>query len=165
MGRITVTDDTSIPRTITFGGSPLVNWYLYVRAGDLYIQHEYAGIIESPEAQIVTATLQAVVDVDVIVDPTDATVAKMYVLLDGGAVYVIDVTSDPVGEQPTLQNIDDSDNYNFETPDFDNLETFEYGQGWPVTPESATYYETFDWSSPIADEFEDFSSGGGWPGT
>jgi hypothetical protein len=111
MAFITFTDDTDIPKTITFGGSPLVRWYLYLRnpSRNLYIQREDNGVL-GPETLILLpispplpdSPLNGIEDVDIVVDPSDATKAHIYFTSDG-TLWRFTVTSTPIGEQPTQQ--------------------------------------------------------------
>lgn len=114
MAFITFTDDTDIPKTITFGGSPLVRWYLYLRnpSRNLYVQREDNGVL-GPETLILLpispplpdSPLNGIEDVDIVVDPNDATKAHIYFTSDG-TLWRFTVTSTPIGEQPTQQVFD-----------------------------------------------------------
>jgi hypothetical protein len=115
---ITFTDDTNRPKTITFGGSPLVRWYLYLRdpSRDLYMRREDNGvlaaevfIVEPIDPSLPDAPLQGIEDMDIVVDPNDATKARIYWTSDG-TVWCVVVTSSPIGEQPTKQVFDRQSN-------------------------------------------------------
>lgn len=108
MTQLTSSDDASVPRVITFGGSPLVKWYAYVRAGDVYLRREEDGVIAS-ESMIIQALGSAkVADVDFVIDPSDNTVAWIYFIDTLGNVYNMSVTSSPIGEMPSLQTFNES---------------------------------------------------------
>jgi hypothetical protein len=115
---ITFTDDTDRPKTITFGGSPLVRWYLYLRnpSRDLYMRREDNGvlaaevfIVEPIDPPLPDSPLAGIEDMDVVVDPNDATKARIYWTSDG-TVWCVVVTSSPIGEQPTKQVFDRQSN-------------------------------------------------------
>lgn len=99
--KITTTGDIGKVRAITFGGTPLVKWYAYIRDadGDLYLQRESGGVRGS-EAKVLTCG-EAIVDFDFAVDPVDPNQAWVYFIINGQARR-FGVNSLPIGELPTV---------------------------------------------------------------
>ena len=111
--QITFTDDARRPRTITFGGDPLVRWYAYLRDpdGNLYLQREEDGVLDSeelivsPDPPSFGAPSTGIEWFDFHVDPSDASKAYLFFLSDG-TLWEMVVTSTPVGEKPTAKLFD-----------------------------------------------------------
>ena len=114
MAQITFTDDAIAPKVITFGDSPLVKWFAYIRSSadnNIYLRRSVDGVVD-PEVLTVSANppafgaTQSGVDYfNFIQDPADSTKAHLYFLSDG-TLFRITVTSTPVGEQPSAQQFD-----------------------------------------------------------
>lgn len=116
--QVTFTDDARRPKVATFGGSPLVNWYAYIRDpdGKLYLQREENGVL-APEITVIEGNVppvgqaesEGITGFDFIYDPVDPTQAHLYFLADG-TLYRVTVTSSPIGEEPTTQQFDRTNN-------------------------------------------------------
>jgi len=117
--QITFTNDALKPKVITFGGSPLVKWYAYILEGQngrLYLRRSVDGILGSEilvmEANPPTAPKTESIGITWFafhVDPTDATKAYIYFIADG-TLWRSEVTSSPIGEEPTTQQFDRTTN-------------------------------------------------------
>lgn len=113
--RITFSGDAIEPKVITFGGTPLVRWYAYLRtslSNRLCLQRSVDGVLE-PEIVVVEsnppalnkAESEGITWFDFHADPVDVTKAYLYFIADG-TLWRNEIVSTPIGEAPTTTQYD-----------------------------------------------------------